>query len=177
MCSSTSYFQYNAVNFLYIQYVYQFTCTKQKAPGNRLFHKSLLNYGSLVWNLLRITLLTSKILKRLLDFWKICQSLSCTFHTLHLYRVGEKSLYNKQGVSHNNDKTKFPANGSHTCTIFNNVAIALLSLCITVFVVLCKLKIILCAYCVGVQRLITQMINIVHGTCSYCSLEGSEVYM
>ena len=163
MCSSTSCFQYNAVIFLYVQYVYQFTCTKQKAPGNRLFHMSLQNCGSSVWNLLHITLPTRKILKWFLDFWKICQPLSCIFHTLHLYRVCVKSLY-KQCASHIDDTTKFPANGSHTCTIFNTVAISLLSLCIIVCAVLCKLTVIVGAYCVGVQRLITQMINSVQGT-------------
>ena len=139
--------------------MHQFTRTKQKAPGKRLFHKSLQNCGTSVWNLLHITLLTPKILKWLLDFWKTCQLLSCTFHTLHLYRVGEKSLYNKQCVSRIDDTTKFPANGSHTCTIFNTDAISLLSLCIIVCAVLCTLKIILGAYCVSAQRLITQMIN------------------
>jgi len=132
----------------------------------RLFHKSLQNCGSSVWNLLRITILTHKILKWLLDFWKICQPVSCTFHTLYLCRVGEKSLYNTQCVSHTDITTKFPAYGSHTCTIFNTVAISLLSLCIIVCALLCKLQIIFGAYCVGVRRLITQMINNVQGTCS-----------
>jgi hypothetical protein len=140
-----------AVIFLYIQYVYQFMCIKQKAPGNRLFQKSPQNCGSLSMELASCYPSCMENFELAPRFLKICQHMSRTFHTPHLYRVVEKSLYNKQCVSHTDDRPKLPADGSHTRIIFNTVATPLLSLYTVVCTVLCKLKIILGAYCAGVH--------------------------
>jgi len=64
-----------AVLFLAYGNVYQFTCTRQKAPDNREVHTSLQNGWSSVWNLFHIMLMVHKIWMWLLHFWKICAPL------------------------------------------------------------------------------------------------------
>jgi hypothetical protein len=54
--------------------VYQFTCTRQKLPDDR-FTGHLRIMGPLVWNLLELTLLASRVWRCLLDFLKILGSL------------------------------------------------------------------------------------------------------
>ena len=50
------------------------TFTKQKTPDNSKIHRLPQNCGHLVWNLLHVTFLLPRILRRFLHFWKICVS-------------------------------------------------------------------------------------------------------
>jgi len=61
--------------FLTFKNIYKLMCSKQKLLDNSEVYRTPQNYGSLVWNLLELTLLVCRVWRCLLDFWKILGSL------------------------------------------------------------------------------------------------------
>ena len=56
--------------------MYKFLCAEKEAPGNMEVHRSVQTCGFSVRKLFIVVLLAPRILRRLLDSWKICKPLS-----------------------------------------------------------------------------------------------------